>query len=295
MTPTGTGALKYPLTLDENQVDYLVFTAHEYRTNRAVSGQAEGFAGGTLPGADATIVLYMPTTTPAVANANGWNSKSFQGDLGVLFSNLASNVAGQVDGFDLSNYSAGQTTGQNVVDGAKTAITDALNQGGGAIKQGVTRAVAGMAGMNANQLVALQRGQIYNPNVELLYEGPKVRGFNFSFPMVPKSEEEAAAINRIILEFKKWSSPELQEGNGMYKVPHIWQVRYMKGSSQNKNMNAFKRAALTDIAVQNNQGLNMHMSYEDGMPIITTISLNFTEVDVITRADHLDGTSSVGY
>ena len=48
MTATGTGALKYPLTLDENQVDYLVFTAHEYRTNRSISGQASGFTGGNL-------------------------------------------------------------------------------------------------------------------------------------------------------------------------------------------------------------------------------------------------------
>ena len=60
-------------------------------------------------------------------------------------------------------------------------------------------------------------------------------------------------------------------------------------------MNVFKRAACSAISVQNNQGMNMHMSFDDGMPIITTMSLSFTEVDVITRDDHLDGTSRVGY
>ena len=69
----------------------------------------------------------------------------------------------------------------------------------------------------------------------------------------------------------------------------------MLGNKQNPNMNIFKRAALTDVAVQNNQGLNMHMSFDDGMPIITSLALTFTEVDVITRDDHLKANNSVGY
>ena len=69
----------------------------------------------------------------------------------------------------------------------------------------------------------------------------------------------------------------------------------MMNGAPNPNMNIFKRAALTDVAVQNNSGLNMHMSFDDGMPIITTVSLNFTEVDVITRNDHRNASNNVGY
>ena len=35
--------------------------------------------------------------------------------------------------------------------------------------------------------------------------------------------------------------------NGMFKVPHVWQVQYMMNGNPNPNMNVFKRAALTDV------------------------------------------------
>ena len=60
-------------------------------------------------------------------------------------------------------------------------------------------------------------------------------------------------------------------------------------------MNQFKRAALTDVTVKANPGLPMHMSFENGMPILTQVSLSFTEVDVITRQDHMSSSSAIGY
>jgi len=81
----------------------------------------------------------------------------------------------------------------------------------------------------------------------------------------------------------------------MYKIPMVWQVTYMSGSGQNRNMNAFKRAALTNVAVQSNSGMSMHMSFNDGMPIVTSLALTFTEVDVITRNDHDSAPTNVGY
>ena len=97
--------------------------------------------------------------------------------------------------------------------------------------------------MEPNQLMALSRGEIFNPNVELLYQGPKVRGFNFNYTFVPKSQAEAEEVNRIVMEFKKWSSPENTD-NGMFKVPHVWQVTYMTGGQQNQNMNALRKQLL---------------------------------------------------
>ena len=142
--------------------------------------------------------------------------------------------------------------------------------------------------------MALSQNQIYNPNVELLYTGPKIRGFNFNFTFVPKSEPEAVMVNSIIREFKRWSAPEAVE-NGMLKVPHTWQVTYMKGGEENRNMNRFKPAALKNVAVQANPGMSMHMTFPNGMPVVTALSLSFTEVDIVTRVDHEDTNFNVGY
>ena len=51
-------------------------------------------------------------------------------------------------------------------------------------------------------------------------------------------------------------------------------------------MNTFKPAACTAVTYQTNPGLNMHMSFTDDMPIITSLALSFTEVDVILAEDH---------
>lgn len=274
--------LKYPLELNEGQVDYVSFTHHKYQSNKV---------GATAPAEGSPIVLYMPASTPAMNQGNNWGAEKFEGPLGVLKRDIAMAGANIIDKADLSNFQKGKATGKNIINQLKQVVKGA--DVGGAAKQLGVGMMAGFAGISPNQLMALSKGQIYNPNVELLYDGPKVRSFSMSFTMVPKSAAESARINEIVKEFKVWSAPK--ESGGMYEVPHIWQVQYMLGNKQNPNMNVFKRAALTDVAVQNNQGLNMHMSFDDGMPIITSIALTFTEVDVITRDDHLSARNSVGY
>jgi len=69
--------LKYPLELNEGQSDYMVFQAHQYRTNNAVAGQSQGNRGGVNgPAEGSPIVLYMPTTTPTVSNDQSWQGES---------------------------------------------------------------------------------------------------------------------------------------------------------------------------------------------------------------------------
>ena len=49
-------------------------------------------------------------------------------------------------------------------------------------------------GMNANQLMAMSTGKSFNPNVELLSEGPLFVVSTFSTPSAPKSGEEAQEV-----------------------------------------------------------------------------------------------------
>jgi len=279
-------SLRYPQELNQTDTDYVIFQAQEYRTN------ASGESG---PPAGPPIILYMPTSTPSVAQANDWGAKNFDGPLGALTRDFASSAAGHIMTGDISSVEAAKNTGKAIIDDIKSGFENVKKSGGGALRQMGVNAVAGLAQMSPNQLMAMSRGEIFNPNIELLYQGPKVRGFSFNYTFVPKSLIEAQMVNKIIMDFKRWSAPKLNEGTGMYKIPMIWQVTYMSGSGVNKNMNKFKRAALTNVAHQSNSGLNMHMSFADGMPIVTSISLQFTEVDVITRDDHDKSGTNVGY
>ena len=292
-----TSTLTYPKDLQTGQVDFITFTHHEYRTNRNIAGSSvnpEGASNAAAPANGSTIVLYMPTSTPAMNAANDWGAKNFDGNLGALMGNLAAGATNTVMDITDVSYDGMKQTGKNLVNEVKNQFEAGGKLAGGAAKQVGVNFIAGVANMQPNQLLAMSRGQIFNPNVELLYSGPKVRGFSMSFTFVPKSAEEAVVVNNIIKEFKKWSAPA-DIGNGMYKVPDVWQVTYMHNGDVNRNMNAFKKAALTNVGVQSNPGLDMHMTFPNGMPVLTTLSLNFTEVDVIVRGDHDSVDSNVGY
>ena len=53
-------------------------------------------------------------------------------------------------------------------------------------------------------------------------------------------------------------------------------------------MNKFKKSALVNVVTQDNQGYKHHATFDDGTPVVTTMTLSFMEVDIVTRQDHVD-------
>ena len=285
-----TGSLRYPAELREGDVDYMLFQAHEYRTNREFASQAN--AGGSEgPSVGSPVILYMPNSTPAVANQNNWQSQNFEGPLGLLLGDGGTGLAAGIQSLAQDTTFDMQAT----IDGFKQQLQNVRDKSIPAVGQFATQAIGAMTAGSGNNLLAIQRGQIYNPNVELLYQGTGMRQFSFGFNFLPKNPQEAQTVNKIILEFKKWSSPSNEKGNGMLEIPKIWSVKYMSGGSINKNMNQFKRCALLGVTVQANPSSNMHQSLVDGMPVMTSMSLAFQEVDIILREDHTGSDSNQGY
>ena len=274
--------LRYPTEVGGTAApDYVQFVPTEYRSNSANGFQGNrGGAGAGAPGRPGAqaVILYMPNSTPGVGNSQQWGDVNFIGPVGALVQNL---------GIQATNVTQGSVSG--MVDRFTKGLTSIRDNTdvGGVMRQGMLSAIAPTLGANASQLMALSKGEVYNPNVELLYKMPGMRSFNFSFNFVPKNAAEARKVNEIIRNFKTWSAPAALE-SGMFEVPHVWQVKYMTGGKENPNMNKFKKAACVGVTVQANPQTTMHVAHEDGMPIETVMSLNFREVDIITRQDHRD-------
>ena len=275
--------MRYPLELNQIDTDYVVFTHHEYRSN--ASGESPGPEG-------APITLYMPNTTPTIGQQQDWGEQDFAGPMGALRRDVGMAMADSAMTADFSSQAKAEASAKRGVENFKSAFNSAKDNGGGALRQVAVGFAAGVAGTSPNQLLALSKGEIYNPNVELLYKGPKIRSFTFNYSFVPKSASEARAVNSIIKEFRTWSSPH--DNNGMFEIPHVWQVTYMSGVGPNANINYFKRAALRNVSVQANSGLTMHSSHADGQPISYNLALSFTEVDLVLRKDHQSG-GAIGF
>ena len=270
--------LRYPSKLNEGMSEYVRFTPQQYRSNR-------GNTAARPPGGGQSIMLYMPNSTPTVGNSNNWGRKDFPGPLGDLQRRLGSSLVDSIQGASI------ETGVDGIVDSFKRQFEGAVNTQNvtAAGKQFIMQSIPQqLMGSTAAQQLALSRGEIFNPNVELLYNNPELRNFSFTFDMIPTSPGEQRTVNEIVRSFKKWSSPkDLQ--NGMFEVPYVWQVDYMTGASNNQHMGLFKPAACTSVNVAHNTQTEMHVSHPDGAPITTTIQLTFREVDVITRDDHDQG------
>ena len=252
--------------------DYVTFVHYPYK-DRKKSAPPTG--GG--------IRLYMPNSTPQVSNSQGWGELSLPGPAGQAILG-AMNAAGQaINGVT----GIGEGSISSVVESLKSTIEQGKSESNGIGAQILSGAAAQALGVSGNQFTSIAMGKIFNPNTELTYDGPAMRTFPMSFNFIPKSKEEAAEVLKIIREFKQYSAPG-KVAQGMFEVPHVWQVQYYS-NGRTDVMNLFKPAALTSVTVQANPSSPYHQTFEDGMPIETGLGLSFKEVELITRVDHEKG------
>ena len=155
--------------------------------------------------------------------------------------------------------------------------------------------LAGTGNLSLNQALARSSGQIVNPNMELLFNGPTIRNFRFSFKMTPRSEEEANQIKLIIRSLKQHMSPrDNAKGNNIFlKAPNIFELRYKNGTNDHKYLNRFKRCVLENMSV-NYTGENVYATYPDGQPVSTVMDLTFKELEPIYASDYDNGEGQIG-
>ena len=272
-------SLAYPTGVGGGLSDFITFAPIQYRAT-ARGGSAPVEAGAQ------SVTLYMPNSTPAVGNGQQWGDLSgFAGPLGAAKRDAGAALIG-----GMSDLASGTSISdrQSMFQRDLTRLGNNRDNLGNIAMQAGATMVAGGNARTANQLLAFSRGKVFNPNVELLYEQPLFRRFNFNFDFVPKNARETQDMNSIIKNFKEYSAP-LDLENGMYEVPYVWQIVYHTGGGgPNSSMNRFKPAACVSVSVQANQATDMHVSHEDGSPIQTTMNLDFQEVEIITRRDHIN-------
>lgn len=156
--------------------------------------------------------------------------------------------------------------------------------------------IAGIGNMSLDQLLARSEGKILNPNMELLFNGPTIRSFKFSFKFTPRSKKEADQVKLIIGSLKKHMVPQ-NAGTGTFLgTPNFFELRYRQGKGDHSFLNKFKQCVLENMSV-NYTGENTYAVYDDGTPISMIMDLTFKELEPIysTDYDKLTPKDGVGY
>ena len=161
-------------------------------TKRATffKGTKERFRKNTNVRPLGTVLLPIPS------NIQDGNAVSFSED------SLNSITGAAVGGITETMQNFGDTG----FKGLKDTLENSINASGldmSTAKLLATQMLAAKAvgifggNVSVQQLLARQTGQIFNPNMELLFNGPTLRNFKFQFKMTPRNKEESIQVKEI--------------------------------------------------------------------------------------------------
>ena len=311
------GGFRYPLEALTETTDYLQFTIVEYQpTKQASGGSLVGAPGSRRIGPAGTkdkakkilgsIIMQMPANIQD-GNAVDYGESKMNTLMGAAAGLIGSTIEGGGEALaamvkgDKEGYekAVSNMTGEmkNTV-GTDSSIMDAAAQF--ANVKATSAAIGALGGnVSAADLLARQTGQIFNPNMELLFNGPTLRSFSFSFKMTPRSPEEAQECKNIIRSFKSNMAPKTKNtgsigGSGMFlKTPNVFELRYKKGGRDHPFLHRFKQCFLTNVSV-NYTGEGVYTTYDDATPVSMQIDLSFKELEPIYDVDY-DDAGGVGF
>ena len=287
---------KYPISSD---TDYVSFQFYDYKppfqAKDKSSGKGSLTIGQSYQAYNASIqnenltkaegykpvFLYMPQDIQGQYGAN-WGGASF----GAVFQQLA-RTFGRSGAPNMSslNETIGAITGSMKTAGYRAAV-DAMNRG---LKTSVS----------LSQLMSGVSGTIMNPNVEMMYEAPELRGFQLRFKMQARSKEESEAIRALCTQFKRALHASfggntfgtIAETGQMITVPKIVKVAFMTGSNLNAYVPQYKPCALTQVDV-NYTPDGAWAAYDGGAPVATELALTFKETKLIYSQEITDNGAS---
>lgn len=267
------GDLIYPLrSSDTLPQDYICFSSKIYAP--ATYNESNfGFNSGTnSPTGDGTKVYLPIQGSIADSNGVGWNEETIN--------------ALQIVGMEIAT----ETMEKGVSSGINALINNInkVSAQGPDVKSSIV-ALAAEQAVGANILPRVSRA-VFNPNTELLFQGPQLRGFSFTFKLTPRSADESAVVKDIIKFFKKNMAAKTTESQIFLKAPNVFGISYKQfgKSKSHQGINLIKDCALQSFNVDYTPD-GTYMAYKDGAMFSYVLTMQFMELTPIYSKDYDSG------
>jgi len=279
-------SLWYPLTRDSN-LDYLKVTVLEYvvpglpGSGTFVTDSTESSRRKKSTGT--TVFLPMQ---PGIKDSNGvdWNEDR----LNFLQAKGAKAAINAINNIGNGDFAAAiKGLGFDVGEAAKDLM------GSAGIGEYLTSYFAGQA-VGAN-VIGRTAGAVLNNNLELLFQGPRLRTFNYNYKFTPREAREAQMVRDIIRLFKTESAVRRSDTGLFLVTPNVFDLEYIHGPTgvQHPFLNEIKTCALTNISVDYTPD-GSYMTYQDGSMTSYSVTLSFSELEPIYRDDQ-ESSGGTGY
>tara|TARA_A100001011_G_scaffold392951_1_gene481670 strand:- start:1712 stop:2962 length:1251 start_codon:yes stop_codon:yes gene_type:complete len=220
------------------------------------------------------IAMYMPSSVQVTYGANYTDTE-----------------IGDVTGNALDAYN--QFTQGRFTEAAESVfrIPQSAQDGVRNLLLGTIGALPGMGG--TREAFEMKAGEIITDRLELAFKGINKRVFQYNFKMIPKNEDEAKAIRKIVFAFKANMLPEFEGGRAGRRliVPNTFDIQYMYMGSQNQFLHHISTCVLENmnVAYGGDRYKTFNASEDGAPPVETNLTLNFKELELITRERVFEG------
>ena len=223
------------------------------------------------------IALYMPQSVQVTYGAQYTDTQigAVTEESLNVFNNL---VSGRGDSQDLKNQLT--NLGANVADSLQNFLLASVG------------IIPGLQGLR--ETAEMNSGNVIADRLELAFKGINKRNFQYTFKMTPKDRKEVDMIRKIIFAFKSNMMPEFvgdNRGGRRLLVPNTFDIAYMYLGSQNLHLHNISTCVLENMNVV--YGGDRYKTFEPdaegAQPVETTITLNFKEMELITRERVFEG------
>ena len=289
-TNRGGSILRYPLNEDQKDYDYLKVCAYEYKPRGFSEGGLTGDYGEPedrgLSKKKGSHTVYLPMEASGLQESNNvsWGGESLN-----ALEAAAANIAGKT----ISGASEGLGPAfKGLMGGSKEALTKVFGEGG--VTSGDVAAYFAGQAVGKN-VFTRATGKVMNPNMELLFTGPNLRTFSYSFRFTPREDAEARMVKRIIKMFKAAMAPRRKGGQLFLESPHVFKLKYyFKNGQEHPFLNKIKTCALQSFNVQYAPD-GSYMTYDDGSMTSYTVNMSFGELNPIYEDDIDESSNDMGY
>lgn len=298
-TRTSYGDVRYPRNLSSEHQDCIKFSILEYRPSLAKKDT-------TTPGQSISRIVEVVNgvpqigkkplgtiTLPIPAGINDSNPVNWQED---TINELQTAFASVAQGF----ISGGVEGAKGPTEGAAKNFSEFVKSGDA--QTGLAGMIAGMA-VQSSKIQQRTTGTIFNNNLELLFNGPSLRSFGFSFKLSPRNPNEAKDVMKIIRFFKQAMAVKRSQSSLLLKTPHTFAISYLTSNKQHPYLNKFKECALTgfnvDYTPEGQYMTYMSSNIDERSMISYQISLTFQELEPVFDDEYgnesADNILNVGY
>ena len=156
------------------------------------------------------------------------------------------------------------------------AVADTLKKESGT---GVAKALETAGATGAVAAKAIASGETTNNRTEMKFEGIDRRSFQFTFRLLPRSPEEASAIQEIVTLFRYHSMPGFTDDmlGRTLKAPSTFDIQYYP----EEHLHKIGTSALEAVDVK--FGGDRPQFFKDNQPTETELTLTFKELDIVTK------------